>query len=213
MTPMVVFLAGLLSDCGGSMTARFPCRPNSFSISRPISQGRPVVGLMTSPSELTATRAAVVMPESIIRLAVPSPPLMLPAHAPVPAPTQPVATGPLSAARQAFSPHSALMGGTNSDPRSRSYKAAAGTIGATNPLSSGKPKPFGASQRTTPSAAARPKTEPPESTTACACSTRFAGASKSVSRVQGPDPRTSTPATAPSGQTATVTPLAAAVSV
>ena len=210
---IVVFLTGVLSDWGGSMTARFPCRPNSASISRPISQGRPVAGLITRPSELTATRAAVVIPESSIRLAVPSPPLILPDHAPVPAPTLPISTGLLAAAWQAFSPHSALMGGMKSDPRSRSYRTAAGTIGATYPLSSGKPKPFLASQRTTPSAAAKPNTEPPESTTACACCTKFAGASKSVSRVPGADPRTSTPVTAPSEQIATVKPLAATVSV
>ena len=39
---------------GGSLTARLPCSPNSPSISSLISQGRPLAGSITEPSELTA---------------------------------------------------------------------------------------------------------------------------------------------------------------
>ena len=53
--------------------------------------------------------------------------------------------------------------------------------------------------RITPSAAASPKALPPVSRTAWTSCTRFVGRSRSVSRVPGAEPRTSTPPTAPAG--------------
>src|SRR5690606_12476312 len=55
----------------------------------------------------------------------------------------------------------------------------------------------------TPAAAARPKALPPVSRMAWIRSTRESGRSKSVSRVPGAGPRTSTQATAPSGGNST----------
>ena len=49
----------------------------------------------------------------------------------------------------------------------------------------------------TPSAAASPKAEPPARQIALIRSTRAVGRRRSVSRVPGAEPRTSTPATAP----------------
>ena len=86
-----------------------------------------------------------------------------------------------------------------SPPRPRSNTTAAGTIGTTWPVgarpgSRRRPRPAGA---ITPSAAASPKALPPVSSTACTRSTWLRGSSRSVSRVPGPPPRTSTPPTAP----------------
>ena len=58
-----------------------------------------------------------------------------------------------------------------------------------------KPTWRSASQAMAPSAAARPKALPPERHTAWTCCTRLDGSSRSVSRVPGPPPRTSTLAT------------------
>jgi hypothetical protein len=59
----------------------------------------------------------------------------------------------------------------------------------------------------TPAAASSPKAEPPEeSTSASIAWTVFSGASRSVSRVPGPPPRTSTAATAAYSNRTTVTP-------
>ena len=81
---------------------------------------------------------------------------------------------------------------------------APGTIGTTWPgAPKGHPSPSAKSARTMPSAAASPKTLPPPSMTALTRSTRFRGSSRSVSRVPGPPPRTSTPHTEPSGGAST----------
>ena len=48
---------------------------------------------------------------------------------------------------------------------------------------------------------------PPLKQIACTLWTRFSGRSNSVSRVPGPPPRTSTPATAPRGVNTTVVPV------
>ncbi len=69
--------------------------------------------------------------------------------------------------------------------------------------------PRAASSSMTPVEAASPKALPPASTTACTASIMFSGRNRSVSRVAGPPPRTSTPHTAPSGATTTVHPVAA----
>ena len=60
----------------------------------------------------------------------------------------------------------------------------------------------------TPLLDSRPKALPPLNTTAWTSSTIFLGFNKSVSRVAGPPPRTSTPATAPSFEMMTVHPVA-----
>ena len=89
---------------------------------------------------------------------------------------------------------------------------AAGTIG-TGPASVGKPTPRTDSQVMTPSAAARPNAEPPARQMAWMRSTRDPGRSRSVSRVPGAAPRTSTPAIAPSVASTTVQPVIAVSSV
>ena len=65
----------------------------------------------------------------------------------------------------------------------------------------------------TPSEAPRPKADPPDRTTPCTASTVFSGCRRSVSRVAGAPPRTSTPQVAPSGATQTVQPVPASASV
>ncbi len=210
---MVVFFAGACSREDGKRTFLFPCPPNSLPTSSLDSHSSPVSGFTTEPRELTAIIAATVIPVSMTRLAVPTPPLSIPHTAPVPAPKHPMGTGPSCAASQACHPQSYPMGGIKSLPRPRSKRTAAGTIGATWVSSRGYPIPLFDSHRTTPSAAARPYTDPPDKTIAWTLSTRFSGSSKSVSRVPGAAPRTSTPATAPSAQIITVTPLAASLSV
>ena len=73
------------------------------------------------------------------------------------------------------------------------------------------PTPASSRKRIVPSAAASPKALPPESTTAWTRSTVFSGSSRSVSRVPGAEPRTSTPATAPSRARTTVHPVGQAI--
>ncbi len=65
----------------------------------------------------------------------------------------------------------------------------------------------------TPEAASRPNALPPASRTACTCSTMFIGSSRSVSRVPGAAPRTSTPPVAPASAMMTVQPVGRRVSV
>jgi hypothetical protein len=91
-------------------------------------------------------------------------------------------------------------------PTPRSNRIAAGTIG-TRVGPAGKPWPFSSSQRTTPVAASRPKALPPASRMPCTLSTRLVGLSRSVSRVPGAEPRTSTPPTTPSSVRITVQPV------
>jgi len=155
-TPMVVFCPAEATGSGGSFTARFPRAPNSDPIPCLISQKRPVAGSMTEPRGFTATIAATMIPEGRASLAVSRPPLIPPAMAPVPAPTDPRGKPALPAASQAAAPHFGPIGGTNCFPRPRSKRAAAGTMGATWPSCSGNPQPFFSSRRTTPSAVARP---------------------------------------------------------
>ena len=107
-------------------------------------------------------------------------------RAPVPAPTRPVvaSAGSAWAAASAARPSS----GTGREPlprahvaraasasstfgrSGRSKSAAAGTIG-TGPPRVGKPRPWSAKARITPSAVANPNADPPDSTTASTCST------------------------------------------
>ena len=89
---------------------------------------------------------------------------------------------------------------------------AAGTMGTTaGPIR--RPMPRSSSQRITPPAASSPKALPPASSTACTVEIAFVGASRSVSRVPGAAPRTSTPPTVPSGASTTVQPVGRRASV
>ncbi len=83
----------------------------------------------------------------------------------------------------------------------------------TRPARVSTPMPCSSSQRTAPLAASNPNALPPESTIACTCWTVLTGSSRSVSRVPGAPPRTSTPATAPFGATMTVQPVGRSASV
>ena len=71
---------------------------------------------------------------------------------------------------------------------------AVGTIG-TMASATATPRPRSLSQRITPSAAESPNAEPPDRQIASMRSLRDAGSSRSVSRVPGAPPRTSTDAT------------------
>src|ERR1700734_2161759 len=133
------------------------------------------------------------------------PPLSTPAHAPTPAPTVPTATS-VPAVRHASYPNSAV-GRLLQPPTSRSKITAAGTIGTTPPAIA-TPRSCSSSQRVTPSAADNPKALPPAINTASTYRTLLAGSSRSVSRVPGAPPRTSTAPTVPGGVRTTVTPLA-----
>ena len=177
-----------------------PCRAASSS---------PVRSSWGAPKELTATSAATVVPSSRTALAEPTAPFRPPARAPVPAPTEPCRTASADATAKASAPSAAVGALANSPPRPRSNSTAAGTIGTTWPGSPiGQPSPAAYSCWTTPSATARPNALPPVSTTALTRSTRLRGSSRSVSRVPGAPPRTSTPATAPaSGASTTVQPV------
>src|SRR5689334_22980301 len=84
------------------------------------------------------------------------------------------------------------------------------TIG-TGPSGVAKPTPRFRSPSITPSLAARPNADPPESTTADTVETVRTGESSSNSRVAGAPPRTSPDPTVPSGGTITVTPVPAPV--
>src|SRR5581483_5669861 len=81
----------------------------------------------------------------------------------------------------------------------------------TGPAAVGKPCPRSARKRTTPSAAASPKADPPDSTTASTRSTSREGSSSAVSRVAGAPPRTSPEPTVPAGAHTTVTPVSGPV--
>ena len=134
-----------------------------------------------------------------------SAPFHFPTVAPAPAPTCPVASGPpCSAAVKAATPSSGP--GRMPPELTRSYTAAAGTIG-TFPPAVEKPRPCASSDRITPSAAASPNADPPASTTASTFWTSRCGSSSAVSRLAGAPPRTSPDAIVPSGTVTTVTPV------
>ena len=201
-TPKVVFPAA-----GGEF--QVPLRSASMLSAKPTpSESRapatmaPRAGSTMSPSAFTAARAPTTKPSGSVTAAEPRPPRMarsgpniFPTDAPAPAPTLPTATGSEEADSAARNPDSAF-GRTVGSPTPKSNRIAAGTIGTTLPPT-GNPTPSPSKNRMTPSAAAKPYALPPDSTTACTLSTLASGLSKSVSRVPGPPPRTSTPATAP----------------
>ena len=178
----------------------------------------------TSPSALTAISAPTVTPCSVID-AVPMPPFIacampnsLPTLAPAPAPMLPCASAaPVpawAASSQAAQPASA-PGRMRASPTCRSNSTAAGTMGTRWPgaVPTGRPIPRPSSQRITPAAASSPQALPPDSSTACTTPTRLAGWSKSVSRVPGAAPRTSTPPTAPASASTTLQPVGRSCSV
>ena len=138
-------------------------------------------------------------------------PMSLPTVAPVPAPTVPSATGSRgsasSAARTASAP-AAMSGRTSADPNARSKMQLEHTIG-TRVGPTGRPMPRASSSRAAPLAASRPNAEPPDSMTAWTTSTVFSGRSRSVSRLAGAPPRTSTPPVAPAGAMMAVHPVPA----
>src|SRR4051812_39040343 len=89
---------------------------------------------------------------------------------------------------------------------------AVGTSGI-GPSGVGRPCPRSSSQRTTPSAAARPNALPPVNRTAVGPSALASVARPSTSRVPVPPPRTSTPPRVPAGARITVHPVPASPSV
>ena len=170
------------------------------------------------PQAFTATAAPTDMPLGNVQYADPIPPFTTPAGpnplatvAPVPAPTEPDASGASLAASAAAYP-AVASGRTSARPTPRSYRIAAGTMG-TQPCGVSKPMPRSSSHRCTPSAAASPNALPPLSRMAWTRSTRRIGSSRSVSRVPGDPPRTATPPTALSPHSTTVQPVAASASV
>ena len=176
-------------------------------------------GPITWPSALTATSATQTrspqrlpaMPKPVF--IAPSPPSIFPTLAPVPAPTLPSASAWPAPSRSAASAAARpiALSGCALSPTSRSNRHAPVTIGTCAPASS-NPMPRSDSASITPQDASRPKALPPDRMTACTSCTMFSGLRRSVSRVAGPPPRTSTPHTAPSGATITVQPVPAAAS-
>src|SRR5699024_9292495 len=114
-----------------------------------------------------------------------------------------------SAASVAAAPVSAV-GRESQRPSSRSKITVPGTIGTIfsgdSSPSTGKPMPAASRTAIAPSAAPRPEAEAPHSAMAWIRSTVLCGSSRSVSRVPGPPPRTSTEATAPAGAAIIVAP-------
>ncbi len=100
--------------------------------------------------------APTTMPLASTALAVPMPPFVPPERAPAPAPTLPICTGPLVAARQAFMPNEASGRKLNGAQRPGSNRIADGTSGTMAPLATGVPMPWLSRHVITPSAAARP---------------------------------------------------------
>lgn len=139
--------------------------------------------------------------------AVPKPPFKSASVAPVPAPTLPWSTGPDCAASNALRPSAGYGFSTQScaPPPDRSKRIAAGTIGTRWPAA-GNPRPASRSPIITPSAAANPKAEPPDRTSASTCWTVAFSAKRSVSRVPGAPPIICRAATIGASQTRTVTP-------
>jgi hypothetical protein len=131
--------------------------------------------------------------------------------APVPAPTEPSATGASVAASHAARP-AAASGRTDGSPIPRSNSTAAGTIG-TRAISVSNPMSRSASHATAPSAAASPNALPPANTIAWTSGVNVPGRRASVSRVPGAPPFTSTDPAVPGGHSTTVHPVAAASSV
>ena len=173
-----------------------PSPPNSSPISNAPAQNSRPPGTQTLPKALTATSAPTVAPSSVTIEADPSPPISVAVIAPVPAPSEPDARTPRPPRRTP--PPPAPDRGSPSHPFSppfaRSKRIAAGTIGTTaGPARN--PRPSARSRSTTPDAASSPKADPPDSTSASTAGTSRPGASRSVSRVPGAPPRTSTPAT------------------
>ena len=180
----------------------------------------PVAGSTTSPQAFTAATAPQTSSPAVstssprpLFMARVGPPT-LPTVQPVPAPTLPRGRGspvPSSARRAARAPSSAV-GRTWGSPQARSKTHAPETIGTT-PTPTSSPMPWRSSSSATPQDAARPYAEPPESTTAFSVWTVSSGRRRSVSRVAGAPPRTSTPPVAPLGQMMTVQPVPASALV
>jgi hypothetical protein len=191
------------------------CMPNGAA-GRSTAPAPPAIGCpsaaSTSPQALTtATAATSAAPARIV--AHPTPPgsrrpRQAPVDAPAPAPTRPVASGsPRQAASAAARPAAASGGPVPTEASNTDMPTTMGT----GPAGVGKPRPRSRSRPITPSAAARPNAEPPESTTASTRSTRRVGSSSANSRVAGAPPRTSPEATVPAGGRMTVTPVPAPV--
>ena len=220
ITPIVVASPGPSPNPGPAAAARSraaarsaldtdPREGNSPGSPKRAAYNSPVSGSTQEPTALTTISAATVVPSGRTADADPTPPLRPPARAPVPAPTHPCWTGPSLATTSASLPMAASGRLPNDPPRPRSKITAAGTIGTTSPgPPTGNPTPAEANRTITPSAAASPNADPPDRTTAWTRSTMLRGSSRSVSRVPGPPPRTSTPPTAPpSGASTTVVPV------
>src|SRR5215218_1777027 len=163
-----------------------------------------VMGSLISPKAFTAARAATTRPPSSRAEALPTPPFIarsrpstFPTVAPAPAPTLPWAKSPLVAEEAALWPISA-SGRTVGSPMTTSKRTAAETRGMRATPTS-RPMPFSSRKRTTPSAAASPNALPPVRRRACVPRKAPMGPRRSVSRVPGEEPRTSTPTMAPSG--------------
>src|SRR5262249_26465094 len=140
-------------------------------------------------------------------LAVPRPPFTPPDRAPAPAPTLPICTGPLLAARQAFMPNDASGRKLKGAQRPGSNRIADVTMGAIVPFPTGMPRPWLSRHVATPSDAARPYALPPLSVTAWTVPTAFSDFRRSVSRVPGAPPRCVTPPVAPPRAMTTVVPV------
>ena len=141
---------------------------------------------------------------------VPSPPA-LPTVAPAPAPMLPSATGASSPLAPPDSRSRRPAGSGRRRPTDRRAPRPARSARARGRTRSRSG--FSSRYRMTPDAESRPNALPPERTIACAIWTRLTGLSRSVSRVAGAEPRTSTPAVAPASARITVQPVGRSASV
>ncbi len=110
-TAIVVLAPGIgftgQAKASGGGVAGEPKPPNSAPISNGAAQKCGPSPTVTRPSALTATSAATRRPvPSTAAEALPSPPLRFAVRAPSPAPTEPIATGPVPAFAAAAKPRS-----------------------------------------------------------------------------------------------------------
>ena len=222
MQEIVVFVraSGITSDVLAAMSASSSLTMYVPSSERSPERGFPVSGSHMLPTALTALRAptrsspadSTSSPRPLFMER--SGPSSLPTVQPHPAPTLPRASGSSfssKAAATAWAP-SSMPGRTVAEPQARSKRQAEETIG-TMPTPTSRPTPLRSSSSAAPEAAARPYAEPPESMTQWRTFTVSSGLRRSVSRVAGAPPRTSTAPVAPFGQTMAVHPVPASASV
>ena len=201
------------------MSVRASAKPLPSAVRTPATT-LPVAGSMMSPTALTATSAATTRPSGSVIDADP-----MPAFIDRPGPRH-LADGRARSRADVALGHRPV-GGAPAPPRSRTRRSGGPWLAAEAEVEQDRRghdrhlrdagvvaearAPRDTARR--PCAASRPKALPPESTMALTFCTWLTGSSRSVSRVPGAPPRTSTLATAPVSVRMTVQPVGRSVSV